>query len=383
MVYAGENQPCGTSGGKCTASLFCDYSSYSPTCQKSGCQSDVDCALGHQCHTPTTNRNAPSAREGDDGVEAGATPRPREGADKDKPTRRQSSWGAPVAAVLSSCQAHRQLGEACGNGHVLCAPGLGCDFSNTFGPVCKAAGVTTCCAEHGSGGCDNQIVEQCVCGIDEYCCLEAWDDVCAEMAAGECAACGGAVVQPPVAPVLVGANTCCSAGICEDQFIKGCVCAVDNFCCTIEWDNTCASMASDVCGACAAPGTPMMTTPSLPSQNNCNTPHTTGGCGDAALEACVCKFDDYCCKKAWDNQCVQKVQGCSVQATVETTQLIPPPAAPSSSCCNANSLPGCASNQGTEQCVCGVDFFCCQNAWDQSCVNIATQSCGVTCSMQG
>ena len=32
------------------------------------------------------------------------------------------------------------------------------------------------------------------------------------------------------------------------------------------------------------------------------------GCDVAAIQDCVCAFDDYCCDSQWDGECVQKAQ---------------------------------------------------------------------------
>jgi hypothetical protein len=36
-----------------------------------------------------------------------------------------------------------------------------------------------CCTPHGGLGCDNEVCEGLVCGIDSFCCSVAWDSICA------------------------------------------------------------------------------------------------------------------------------------------------------------------------------------------------------------
>lgn len=40
--------------------------------------------------------------------------------------------------------------------------------------------------------------------------------------------------------------------------------------------------------------------------------HTSAGCDDAAVAACVCADDDFCCTETWDGACVASVaqKGC-------------------------------------------------------------------------
>jgi hypothetical protein len=44
-----------------------------------------------------------------------------------------------------------------------------------------------------------------------------------------------------------------------------------------------------------------------PVGGDCCTAKETAGCADAEVEACVCAGDDYCCNTAWDETCVGEV----------------------------------------------------------------------------
>ena len=46
---------------------------------------------------------------------------------------------------------------------------------------------------------------------------------------------------------------------------------------------------------------------------NCCEPHAEAGCESAAVEACVCAMDEFCCDSEWDDTCVSEVAsfGCS------------------------------------------------------------------------
>jgi hypothetical protein len=101
--------------------------------------------------------------------------------------------------------------------------------------------VAECCDALAVPGCGDATLEACVCGVDDYCCSDAWDDFCVGEAADYCgAACMG-----------VAAGDCCSVHDdvgCDDATIESCVCSLDDYCCSSDWDDFCVSEASD-CGA--------------------------------------------------------------------------------------------------------------------------------------
>jgi predicted small lipoprotein YifL len=47
--------------------------------------------------------------------------------------------------------------------------------------------------------------------------------------------------------------------------------------------------------------------PVTPGTSACCEPVQTPGCSDATLQDCVCKQDSYCCESAWDATCVSEV----------------------------------------------------------------------------
>lgn len=103
-----------------------------------------------------------------------------------------------------------------------------------------------CCAGNGDIGCNQGLCVECVCSRDEMCCTLEWDETCAEEARGECAtSCHCPLV-----------SDCCyphEGGGCEDAACQGCVCGRDNFCCMETfWDATCADIANEECAASCA-----------------------------------------------------------------------------------------------------------------------------------
>lgn len=73
------------------------------------------------------------------------------------------------------------------------------------------------------------------------------------------------------------------------------ICAMDDFCCTMGWDEQCAMGAAEICGApCDGGGDPGDPPPDDPPP------------GGGECEACIgelCGYDPYCCEVEWDEQC--------------------------------------------------------------------------------
>jgi hypothetical protein len=159
-----------------------------------------------------------------------------------------------------------------------------------------------------------------------------------------------------------GTGDCCVAhttGGCATASVQTCVCNQDSFCCDVQWDNTCVSIAQNSCSACGGG----------PNQGCC-TVQDTPGCTDSSIQACVCATDAWCCTNKWDAVCVNKVG----------TSLCAPSCTPNGkgACCQDNGTPGCEIG-AVETCVCNEDPFCCSEEWDALCVGlIATHGCG-TC----
>jgi hypothetical protein len=91
------------------------------------------------------------------------------------------------------------------------------------------------------------------------------------------------------------------------------------------------------------------------------------GCADAAVKACVCAVDPFCCETAWDALCAAEVESASCGTC-----------AAKAGCCASSGAAGCTSAK-VEACVCGADAYCCTTAWDSLCVSqVASAGCG-TC----
>ncbi|MEE9129022.1 MAG: right-handed parallel beta-helix repeat-containing protein [Phycisphaerales bacterium] len=161
--------------------------------------------------------------------------------------------------------------------------------------ACADLAFTVCgsCGDQGSGdcfvanftpGCDDAACCSMVCGIDSSCCLTAWDQECADLATQICGLCG----EP-------GSGDCFEANGtpgCEDAACCGIVCAADPECCNDQWDEACAIFANIVCGTCGEPGS-----------GSCFRDNGTPGCEDGDCCALLCEQDAFCCIVEWDQTC--------------------------------------------------------------------------------
>ncbi|HWB74835.1 MAG TPA: hypothetical protein VG755_07760 [Nannocystaceae bacterium] len=109
--------------------------------------------------------------------------------------------------------------------------------------------------------------------------------------------------NPPPPPPPMGGDCCTptmTPGCANDPAVEMCVCGGDDFCCTMAWDETCVSEVANCAPACPGAEPPDMGGGGSP----CCAPTGGPGCGDPFAEACVCLLDDYCCTTDWDDQCV-------------------------------------------------------------------------------
>src|SRR5262245_13988695 len=88
-----------------------------------------------------------------------------------------------------------------------------------------------CCSAHAGPGCDVPACQECVCGIDSFCCSTEWDDDCVQSAENtdDCAAnCPCPTATPTMLPTPGG--DCCGAHdgpSCDDEACRTCVCDLD------------------------------------------------------------------------------------------------------------------------------------------------------------
>ncbi len=180
-------------------------------------------------------------------------------ADDDTGRDGSSSEGDATGAAEAMTGAVDDEGSSDGNASPTIGP---LDDSGTSGPVDPTIDPTVdptlddggvddgglpggdCCTAHGGLGCNDAAIETCVCGLDDICCSSGWDSICVDEAAQLCGApCMGGGGGDDV-------GDCCTPHLsvgCTNLEIEGCVCSLDDFCCSTEWDDICVSEVAD-CG---------------------------------------------------------------------------------------------------------------------------------------
>lgn len=250
-----------------------------------------------------------------------------------------------------------------GSGGVISTGGSGGGSGGMVGAG-GAGGISggDCCYGHSGRGCEVPVVESCVCESDPYCCNIQWDEICANSSESCGAQCDGGVGGAPNsggAPGAggaasggtggsggaVGISSCCephSSTGCDQRLVQDCVCNADPFCCNITWDGLCADAAescgamcetgvggspaaggassaggaSNAGGAFGAGGNPPFGGASGNSGNCCES-HSSTGCEDSNVEACVCGDDPFCCNNHWDGLCAGAAEECGAMCPVD------------------------------------------------------------------
>jgi len=105
----------------------------------------------------------------------------------------------------------------------------------------------------------------------------------------------------------------------------------------------------------------------------CCAPNEEPGCtDDLDVQNCVCAIDPYCCDEAWDEACVNAGK----QAGCSSCGVDMPFVA---GCCTASMAMGCDDAE-VQACVCAIDPYCCLQQWDETCVEkvdeLGCGSCG-------
>lgn len=234
-----------------------------------------------------------------------------------------------------------------------------------------------CCNPHTGPSCDDSTCSSCVCDLDPLCCTagEPWDDICAAEANDNCAndcPCG----PPPNATPTPGGDCCAvHAGTgCDTTACEACVCGMDALCCSLVWDEQCVSRGQKECiDSCPCEALPTETPEPTPTPGgDCCAPHNGSSCDDDTCQACVCDLDSDCCSLLWDSRCVQEAtEDCAASCTCDAA----------GDCCAVHEGVGCVDNS-CQACVCNADDFCCADGWDQSCVDVAGSECAGSCSCE-
>ena len=221
--------------------------------------------------------------------------------------------------------------------------------------IYQCPGPGDCKTPHANPLCDDPSCCNVVCNYDPSCCTLEWDAECAALALQNC-----------VASNATSEFNCPCKGSCfepreENDPRPGCediscciaVCQIDEACCTINWDNSCAVLAQTFCGAPLECGSSIA--------GSCVETHDTPFCDDPACCASICKIDPFCCSDRWDSFCVvYAIDRCQRACGIQTA----------GSCYFPHATPGCSDSECC-QAVCAVDPICCSTVWDATCATLA------------
>jgi hypothetical protein len=250
-----------------------------------------------------------------------------------------------------------------------------------------------CCMAHETPGCSDPQIASCVCEFEPICCELEWNEFCIELAQ-ECGACSGDCCE-------INEDSGCADPVCVEI-----VCEADPYCCDSHWDNICVGEAEDWCEVCGGMepycgdgectfgddcenceqdcGECPFCGDGICDQiedceqcpddcgpcnwgGPCCIPHDMPGCDKADVAFCVCDFSPECCENGWDDFCVEVAQSQCGGC--------------SDSCCEAHESPGCNDLLCMET-VCGEDTFCCDQQWDGLCADHAAEMCEVCGAME-
>ncbi len=221
------------------------------------------------------------------------------------------------------------LGPACGDGQ--CAAGESCDgcpedcgacpddacCTASAAPGCVVGDIEACVCAKDSYCCTTAWDSYCVDEVDEFGCgtcgAACGDDVCDDgedclTCSGDCGACP----PDPCGDGLCGTDedcVTCSAdcGVCPPKSCGDGYCGAGESCATCPGD----------CGACG--------------QGDCCAAQGTPGCGDPVVQGCVCAVDEACCTGPWSEWCAfqAEVLGCAEcqrpECTGSACELADPP----------------------------------------------------------
>jgi hypothetical protein len=108
---------------------------------------------------------------------------------------------------------------------------------------------------------------------------------------------------------------------------------------------------------------------------------SSGGPLNASCDSCsetVCDIDPYCCDTEWDSLCVGEAEYyCDLDCSG---------GGGGGACVHSECDEGVGLNQNCSSCadtVCSTDPYCCDNDWDDVCVQQAEDWCGLSCGTGG
>ncbi len=312
-------------------------------------------------------------------------------------TCKSNEWcdqtGKCIVVCTPQCTGKKCGPDGCGGTCGTCPAGQQCNASGQC--VCVPNCLNKACGPDGCGGSCGTCGQWQTCTPSGQCKIVT--PLCGD---GNCQA----FLQEDCDSCPADCGKCCGNGVCEGKFLETCsTCPSDcgkccgNGFCDVSYGETCSTCALD-CGACppvcgdakceqdkgetctncsadcgTCPdtcGDGLCSTQEScvtcsadcgPCEQSCCLPGQDPGCSNLTVQKCVCAMDSYCCDVAWDSICAGEADQCG---------------SCNGNCCLADSTPGC-DDETIEQCVCAKDPYCCNVKWDASCAaDVTSMGCG-------
>jgi hypothetical protein len=211
----------------------------------------------------------------------------------------------------------------------------------------------SCFQPHGNPNCYDESCCNDVCAIDDFCCTVQWDLLCVSIARANC--------PSPIAVCGDNRNRSCfvagAIGGCSNEQCCQEIClTIDPYCCEASWDEVCVAQAAAICSD------QLLTSP---GRGPCLEPHPIPGCSDALCATAVCDLLPVCCELGWDQRCAEAARAICIA---------PDSGGGENNCNEATAAPGC-NDPSCEAAVCFLDPSCCETAWDAACVSLANFNC--------
>ena len=278
------------------------------------------------------------------------------------------------AGMCQACQpdcANRQCGDdGCGGTCGACAPERACMSDGT---CCLGDCSGLACGDDGCGGSCGTCKAGEACGLDAVChaCTCTGKD-CGDDGCGKpCGTCPPGKGCAADGKCVDAANGCVATNQpgCADCGCQACVCALDDLCCTLGWDDLCAQECASDCGG------------NCPCVSDCAGaecgPDGCGGacgacatgrtCSDAGkCVACSCEG-----RQCGDDGCGKSCGTCAAGDVCAFSHC-------QAMGCAATFTAGC-DHCGCEACVCAAHPYCCNNLWDAKCAAFCSDQCGQAC----
>ncbi len=270
----------------CVKGFGGEYLGDGTLCADGGCDVFGACCFGDDCMvlTPSDCALMKGEYQGDDttckDVQCGGPPASCD----DKAGPCQTANGTPGCDIVDCCALVCQQDSFCCEVEwdELCAniaTGL-CDF-------CGEDAAGSCFEANDVPGCDFDACCNAVCDVDPFCCDVAWDQICVNQAQSIC-------LTLSCTPDAGDCNDANGSPGCNDAACCELVCALDFFCCDTEWDDLCVDQALDICDLKVVCGE---------GAGPCDEANGTPGCDDIACCDLICAQDDFCCDVEWDQIC--------------------------------------------------------------------------------